>query len=76
MKEEQPKSEWMGLNFQMINTSRQLFFETQNTSHYKVGNNILINQFSILNRKVSLHDLNLPIESFKIKCKNMFLKNV
>ena len=40
IKEEQPKKEWMDLNFQMINTRRQLYFETQNTRNYVVGNNI------------------------------------
>jgi hypothetical protein len=73
VREEQPKREWIGLNFQMINTRRQQFFETSNTSNYKVGNNILINRLSSLNRKILLQDLNLPFESFKIKCKTMFL---
>ncbi len=30
----------------MINTRKQLLFETRNTSNYKVGNNIFINRLS------------------------------
>ncbi len=73
VREEQPKRERISLNFQMINTRRQQFFETSNRSNYKLGNNILINRLSSLNRKILLQDLNLPFESFNIKCKTMFL---
>ncbi len=50
-----------------------IFFEVQNRSVYRVGNNILTNRLSCLNRKVTLDMLNLPIEPYKIKCKDMFL---
>jgi hypothetical protein len=76
MREEQPKRDWIDLNFQMINTRRQLSFETRNTSNYKVGNNNLSNRLSILNKKIQLQDLNLPFESYKIKCKMMFLNQI
>ena len=76
MREEQPKRDWIDLNFQMINTRRQLSFETRNTSNYKVGNNNLSNRLSSLNKKIQLQDLNLPFESYKIKCKMMFLNQV
>ena len=68
-----PKSDWLDLNFQMINTRRQTYFEIQNHSGYKVGNNILPNRFSCLNKKIPLDMLNLSIEAYKVKCKNMFL---
>jgi hypothetical protein len=68
-----PRKDWLDLNFQMINTRRQIFFEVQNRSVYRVGNNILTNRLSCLNRKVTLDMLNLPIEPYKIKCKDMFL---
>jgi hypothetical protein len=67
------KKDWLDLNFQMINTSRQTLFEVQNCSVYKVGNNILSNRLSCLNRKLQLDFLNLPFETYKIKCKNLFL---
>jgi hypothetical protein len=67
------KRDWLDLNFQMLNTSRQTCFEIRNCSVYKVGNNILSNRLSCLNRKIQLDFLNLPFETYKIKCKNLFL---
>jgi exonuclease III len=69
-----PKRDWIDLNFQMRNTSRQTSFETQNCSVYKVGNNILSNRLTCINKKVPLNILNLDIGPFKVICKNMFLK--
>ena len=71
-----PKKDWLDLNFRMINTSntsRQTHFEISNSSSYKVGNNILSNRLSCISKKITLDMLNLPIETFKIKCKSMFL---
>jgi hypothetical protein len=68
-----PKRDWLELNFKIINTSRQQFFEVQSGSVYKVGKNILVNRLSCLNRKIELNVLNLPIESFKVVCKKRFL---
>jgi hypothetical protein len=69
-----PKIDWIDLNFQMINTSRKTSFETQNHSVYKVGNNILSNRLTCINKKVQLNMLNLDIGPFKVTCKNMLLK--
>jgi hypothetical protein len=69
-----PKRDWIDLNFQMINTSRQISFEVQNHSVYKVGNNILSNRLVCINKKVPLNLLNLDIGPFKVTCKNMLLK--
>ena len=68
-----PEKDWLDLNFRMINTSRQTHFEIANNSNYKVGNNILSNRFSFLNKKISLEMLNLPFETYKVKCKGIFL---
>ena len=68
-----PENDWQDLNSQMINTSRQKLFEIHNQSNYKVGNNILSNRLSCLNKKIELDTLNLPFNSFKILCKKMFL---
>ena len=73
MNHEEPRNEWIDLNFQIINTPRQALFEVHSNSVYKVGNNVLINHLSCLNRKISLDLLDLPFESYKIKCKNQFL---
>ena len=66
--------DWLDLNFQLITTRRQQNFEIQNLSNYKIGNNILSNRLSCLNRKITLDMLNLPFESFKLKCKDVLLK--
>ena len=66
--------DWLDLNFQLIITSRQQNFEIQNCSNYKIGNNILSNRLSCLNKKITLEMLNLPFESFKLKCKDVFLR--
>jgi hypothetical protein len=67
------KRDWLDLNFQMINMNWQTLFEIQNCSVYKVGNNILSNRSSCVNRKLQLEFLNLPFETYKIKCKSLFL---
>ena len=69
-----PKRDWIDLNFQMINTSRQTSFEIQNHSVYKVGKNILSNRLVCINKKVPLNILNLDIGPFKVICKKMLLK--
>ncbi len=69
-----PKRDWLDLNFQIVNTSRQTSFEIQNHSVYKVGNNILSNRLTCINKKVPLNILNLDIGPFKVICKNMLLK--
>ena len=46
------------------------FFDTKN---YKIGSNILSNRFIILNGKIKYDWLNLPFNSFKLKCKELFL---
>ena len=68
-----PKEDWLDLNFQMLTNRRQTYFEIQNNSRYKIGNNILPNRFTCLNKKIELNMLNLAIVPYKIKCKNMFL---
>ena len=68
-----PRNDWLDLNFKMINTSRQIFFEISNTAGYRVGNNILSNRLSCINKRITLDMLNLKVDSFKIRCKEMFL---
>ena len=68
-----PKNDWIDLNFQMLNSSRQKFFDVQSRARFRVGNNILCNRLSCLNRKLDVNLLNLSNESYKIACKKMFL---
>ena len=68
-----PHLEWVSLNFNQILTSRQTKFEIHNSPNYRVGNNILSNRLSVINKQIDLDWLNLGLDSFKIKCKSKFL---
>ena len=64
---------WTGLFFNQLFNSRELCVQFTNNSKYKIGKNILTNRFEILNGKIPLNWLNETFESFKIKCKVLFL---
>ena len=66
--------EWIALNFNQILTSRQVKFKAVKANRKRVGLNALANRLSILNDRIPLDWLNLSYESYKIKCKNEFLK--
>ena len=65
--------EWSHLNFNQILTSRQNVFMTLKSNKSKVGLNAMANRLSILNGKIPLEWLRLSRNSFKIKCKAIFL---
>ena len=66
--------EFTALNFNQILTRRQTKFFTLKSNKFKVGGNSLANRFYLLNNKITLTLLNLSLNSFKIKCINLFLK--
>ena len=68
-----PQIEWLHLNFNIVNTPRQHFFEIYQTNQLRIGKNALCNKLHQLNGKIPLAWLNLSFDSFKIKCKNKFL---
>ena len=65
--------DWTDLFFnqQFNNRSPQVKFF--NNSKFKVGNNVLSNRLVILNGKIPLEWLNENFESYKIKCKQLFV---
>ena len=67
-------TDWVDLNLDQILTSRQTTFNIMKSNIFMVGNNLLTTRLSILNNKVNLNDLNLSLETFKVKYKNKFLK--
>ena len=71
--EHQPVSDWIELNMDQILTSRQTHFKINKTNTYKIGNNKLTSRLSILNDKILLQDLNLSLDSFKVKYKKSLL---
>ena len=72
--EESPHSnEWVALNLNQIFTSRQSTFKIAKVNLRRVGLNALSNRLSTINEKIPLTWLNLSMETYKIKCKNLFL---
>ena len=69
----EPPQDWVALNFFQFMSSRQTRFAISTNSNYKVGNNILSNQLSILNNKIDLTWLNDSLSTFKINCKKLLL---
>ena len=67
--------EWLHLNQNQILTSRQVYFEIFKSNSLRVGLNALANRLSNINGKIKLLWLNLLYDSFKIKCKNLFINN-
>jgi hypothetical protein len=68
-----PQAEWLDLNIHQTFTTRQTKFKITKSNNYLVGNNILATRLSILNEKIALEDLNLSLDSFKVKYKQIFL---
>ena len=66
-------TEWVALNFNQINTSRQLGFITSKTNIKRVGLNVLANRLYVLNGKIPLTLFNKSIDTFKVYCKKEFL---
>ena len=71
----QPHPDWIELNFAQILTSRQKHFKTIKNNNYIVGGNLLSTRLSVLNGKVLLDDLNLTLESYKVKYKQILIKS-
>ena len=62
-----PGVDWIELNFNQILTSRHTTFKINKSNAYKIGNNKLSSQLSVLNGKIPLQDLNMSLDSFKVK---------
>ena len=69
----EPINDWLSLNHNLVLTRRQQFFEITSHSTYRMGSNFLSNRLQCLNKQIPLPWLNLPLSSFKLKCKNLFL---
>ena len=72
--QEQPKADWLDLNFNQTFTSRQTKFKTIGNNNFKVGMNLLSNRLTVVNDQIELNDLNLSLDSFKVKYKKQMLK--
>ena len=66
--------DWVSLNTQQYFNGRNNKFQVFNMSNYKVGRNLLVNRFKTLNNKIDYLWFNESFNSFKIKCKTIFLQ--
>jgi hypothetical protein len=69
----EPPKDWLALNFNQVLPGRQTHFAAIKDLNFKIGNNILSNRLTTLNNKIPLQWLNLSIDTFKVKCKTLFL---
>ena len=65
--------DWIDLNFQQNFNARNDNIQIYDVSRLKVGKNLIINRLSILNGQIKLDWLNLGLNSFKIKMKQLFM---
>ena len=65
--------DWININFNNIHTTRQTRFMTSKANRLKVGMNQISNRFYYLNGKIELDWLNLSYDTYKVKCKKLFL---
>ena len=68
-----PELEHLHLNFQLVNNDRKIFLEFKKSLNFGVGKNILLNRFTHLNNLIEKDWLNLSFDSYKVKCKTIFL---
>jgi hypothetical protein len=69
----EPPKDWLALNFNQVLPRRQTYFAAIKDQNFKIGSNILSNRLTTLNHKIPLQWLNLSIDTFKVKCKTLFL---
>jgi hypothetical protein len=68
-----PALEHLHLNFQLADNERSEFLNFTRNDNFRVGANILINRFTELNGLINKNWLLLSLNSYKIKCKSIFL---
>ena len=68
-----PETDWINLNLNAVITSRQTKFITIKTNRVRVGMNAFSNRAWHINDKINMDWLNLSYNSYKVKCKKLFL---
>ena len=56
-----------------VRQSKKSLTELNRKQKYDVGKNILLNRCCILNNKIDKKWIDMSVETFKIKCKALFL---
>ena len=71
----QPEEEFVYLNFQLNQNTRILHLNFFDRHKYEAGKNTLLNRLSHLNHKIEKQWLDLSLNTFKVKCKKLFLQS-
>ena len=71
----QPEEEFINLNFQLNQNTRIQHLNFFDRHKYESGNNTLLNRLSHLNHKIEKQWLDLSLDTFKVKCKRLFLQS-
>ena len=74
MRNELCDNELMWLNFQIVDNARSQRWSFITRQNYDVGKNILLNRMHILNNLIEKNWISLELNTYKIKCKEKFLK--
>ena len=67
--------DWIDMNIQQNFNARNGRFHITDNSRLKIGVNIMCNRLKVLNDKIDLNWINLSLNSFKLKMKEIFLSN-
>ena len=71
----QPETKFIQMNFQLNQNQRIKHANFFSRQHYDTGKNILLNRLAHLNDKIEKSWLELNIDTFKVKCKQLFLQH-
>ena len=67
--------DWVELNSNEAITLRETFFNLVKSNKTKICNKILSTRLTILNKKVKLNDLNMSLDSFKVKYEQVLMQS-
>ena len=67
--------EWRQMFFVQNFNERNQIAKFIDLSRYKIGKNLITNRLNIINNKIPLNWLNLSPTTYKLKCKELFLRN-
>ena len=69
------ENEFEQMNFQLYDNDRFPKITFIKNQRFDVGKNLLLNQFCYLNNRIDKRWLDMSLETYKVKCKAMFLVN-
>ena len=66
-----PTMDWIELNFHQTLTSREAMFNVIRLNKTNVGTNRLTSRSACINKKITLADLNLSLDAYKVNYKQI-----